>query len=160
LAARYTEGMKPGVLSPSAKDLYDQDFFEWTVRNAELLRARRFDEADVDRIAEELEDMGKREKNELASRLRVLLTHLLKWQIQTERRSGSWKATLRTQRREIGKLLAGMPSLRRSLRGDLPEVYEDAASDAVGETGLPRKSFAPACPFDLEQILDTEYYPD
>ncbi len=160
MAARYTEGMKPGVLSPSAKDLYDQDFFEWTVRNAELLRARRFDEADVDRIAEELEDMGKREKNELASRLRVLLTHLLKWQIQTERRSGSWKATLRTQRREISKLLAGMPSLRRSLRGDLPEVYEDAASDAVGETGLPRKSFAPACPFDLEQILDAEYYPD
>lgn len=152
--------MKPGVLSPSAKDLYDQDFFEWTVRNAELLRARRFDEADLDRIAEELEDMGKREKNELASRLRVLLTHLLKWQIQTERRSGSWKATLRTQRREIGKLLVGMPSLRRSLRGDLPEVYEDAASDAVGETGLPRKSFATACPFDLEQILDTEYYPD
>ena len=140
MGARYPEGMKPGVLSPSAKDLYDQDFFEWTVRNAELLRARRFDEADVDKIAEELEDIGKHEKSELASRLRVLLTHLLKWQIQTERRSGSWKATMAPQRSEIGGLLEEMPSLRVALRENLPTVCERAAVKAAGETALPRKS--------------------
>ncbi|MCC6390834.1 MAG: DUF29 family protein [Bryobacterales bacterium] len=33
-------------------------------------------------IAEELEDMGKRERRALRSRLSVLLAHLLKWQAQ------------------------------------------------------------------------------
>jgi hypothetical protein len=46
------------------------------------------------------------------------------------------------------------------LRKDLPAVYERAAVKAAGETGLPRKSFAPACPFELDQILDAEFYPD
>ena len=40
--------MKPAVVSPQAKELYDQDFFEWTVRNADLLRSGRLDEADLD----------------------------------------------------------------------------------------------------------------
>jgi len=30
--------MKPAVLDPTAKELYEIDFYEWTVRNAELLR--------------------------------------------------------------------------------------------------------------------------
>ncbi|MBI3698676.1 MAG: DUF29 family protein, partial [Acidobacteria bacterium] len=65
-----------------AKDLYDLDFFEWTARNAELLREGRFTEADMEHIAEELEDMGKRDRRELESRLELLLEHLLKWQMQ------------------------------------------------------------------------------
>jgi hypothetical protein len=62
----------------NVKDLYDKDFFEWTRCNAALLRARRFEEADIEHLAEEVEDMGKRDRRELTSRLEVLLTHLLK----------------------------------------------------------------------------------
>jgi len=39
-------------------DLYDQDFAEWTRQNAELLRSGRASEADLEHIAEEIEDMG------------------------------------------------------------------------------------------------------
>ena len=52
----------------SAAELYDLDFYEWTVRNAELLRSGRVSEADLEHIAEEIEDMGKRERRELLSR--------------------------------------------------------------------------------------------
>lgn len=45
----------------TAKELYERDFFEWTRCNAALLRAGRFEQADVTHIAEEIEDMGKRE---------------------------------------------------------------------------------------------------
>jgi|SRR5580658_1139492 hypothetical protein len=38
-------------------ELYDRDFFEWTQCSAALLRAGRFDQADVEHIAEETEDM-------------------------------------------------------------------------------------------------------
>ena len=63
-------------------DLYDRDFAEWTRHNAELLRAGRASEADLEHIAEEIEDMGNRDRRELRSRLRVLLAHLLKWKFQ------------------------------------------------------------------------------
>ena len=70
--------------------LYDQDFYAWTNEQAALLRAGRLSEADVEHIAEEIENMGKSEKRELVSRLRVLLLHLLKWQYQPTRRGKSW----------------------------------------------------------------------
>jgi hypothetical protein len=152
--------MKPSVLERSAKELYDQDFFEWALRNAELVRSGRLDEADLAHIAEELEDMGKRQKHELESRLRVLLTHLLKWQIQTERRSRSWSATVETQRMELARLLRSMPSLRKDLRENLAEVYLEAVTKAVGQTGLPKRMFPARCPFELEQILDPHFLPD
>ena len=141
------------------RDLYDRDFFEWTRSNAALLRARRFDQVDVEHLAEEIEDMGKSERRELFSRLRVLLLHLLKWQVQPERRGPSWKGTIRAQRVEIRSLLRDAPSLRRSLAESLPELYGDAASGAADETDLPRSSFPVNCPFRLDQILDEEFFP-
>ena len=152
--------MEAKAVQPTARDLYDLDFFEWTVHNAELLRAGRFAEADVERIAEELEDMGKREQRELASRLRVLLTHLLKWRAQPGRRSRSWKATILIQRSEIARVLTQMPSLRRSLREELSEIYNLAFETAIGQTGSSEAAFPKSCPFTLDQILDTTFFPD
>ena len=52
-------------------ELYDTDFAEWTPRNAELLRSGRVSEADLQHIAEEIEDMGTREQRSLHNRLEV-----------------------------------------------------------------------------------------
>ena len=65
------------TLKPRTASLYDQDFAVWTSETARLLRAGRFDEIDIEHVAEEIEDMGKRDKRELHSRLTVLLLHLL-----------------------------------------------------------------------------------
>src|SRR5713226_8402736 len=116
-----------------AKDLYDRDFFEWTQCNAALLRAGRFDQADVEHIAEEIEDMGKSERHELENRLLVLLAHLLKWRLQPERRGRSWRATIRVQRNGLLRLLRKMPSLRPYLRDNLLELYRPAVDQAIAE---------------------------
>src|SRR5437879_1728475 len=116
--------MKPSTLNRVAGELYDRDFFEWTVRNAKLLRAGRFADADVDQIAEEIEDMGKGERRGLESRLQVLLSHLLKWKYQTGGRSRSWQATIRVQRHELLRLLLEMPSLRRYLGEQTPRCIQ------------------------------------
>ena len=152
--------MKPSVLEPKLDDLYEQDFFEWTVRNAEMLRAGRVREADLEHIAEEIEDMGKSQRHELSSRLRLLLSHLLKWKYQSDQRSRSWKATIRVQRRELTRLLQQMPSLRRYLRDELPEVYPNAVDSAIAETELPDEVFPSASPLSFDQILDLEFLPD
>jgi hypothetical protein len=142
----------------TAKELYDLDFFEWTARNAELLREGRFAEADIEHIAEELEDMGKRDRRELESRLELLLEHLLKWQMQPLLRGPSWSRTIAVQRSAIAKLLEEAPSLQPKI--DLERCYAAAVKIASRETGFSRDRFPSACPFRLEQVLDDDYFPD
>jgi hypothetical protein len=62
-------------------------------------------------IADEIESMGKSEKRELASRLTVLLLHLLKWRFQPGLPGKSWRAAIRIQRRDLTVHLADNPSL-------------------------------------------------
>jgi hypothetical protein len=140
-------------------ELYDWDFYQWTVQNAELLRAGRASEADLEHIAEEIEDMGKRERRELISRLSVLICHLLKWQTQPERRSKSWSATIAVQRKDLTKLLGEMPSLRRYLAENLDEAHERAVILASQETLLPMEDFPSTCPYQLEALLDEGFLP-
>jgi hypothetical protein len=139
--------------------LYDEDFFEWTRRNAELLRAGQLDQADIGHIAEEIEDMGRRDLKELNSRMRVLLIHLLKRHLQPEKRSRSWDSTIVSQRIEIEDDLKQSPSLRAKLRAEFKDNYEKAVRRAIVETGLARDRFPNECPFTLEQILDPEFLP-
>jgi Domain of unknown function DUF29 len=74
---------------------YEEDFFAWTQEQAELLRAREQRGLDWDNLAEEIDSMGRRERRELESRLRLILHHLLKWQAQPGLRGRSWQSTLR-----------------------------------------------------------------
>ena len=128
-------------LSPPATKLYDEDFVEWASETARLLREGRFDSIDVGHLVEEVEDMTGRDKRELLSRLIVLLQRLLKWQHQPENRSGSWKATVLTQRTELELLFEQSPSLKRIARGSVPRAYRKAVAAAAAETGLPVTAF-------------------
>jgi len=60
------------------KKLYTEDFSKWATLNAEILRCRNFAALDIEHILEEFSDIGTSERNELESRLTVLLAHLLK----------------------------------------------------------------------------------
>ena len=53
-----------------------------------------------------------------------------------------------------------MPSLRSSLVEELAEVYELAFEKAIAETGLPESSLPSTCPFTLDRILDTGFFPE
>jgi hypothetical protein len=94
---------------------YENDIVAWANEQARLLRAGRFDLLDLEHLAEEIEDVGRSEQRELASRMAVLLAHLLKWQNQTERRGNSWQRTIKEQRRGIHYRLDETPSLKAKL---------------------------------------------
>ncbi|EQD45100.1 protein containing DUF29, partial [mine drainage metagenome] len=93
---------------------YDKDVVAWANEQAALLRAGKFSAIDIEHIAEEIEDVGKSEQRELASRMAVLLAHLLKWQFQPEHRSNSWMRTIKEQRRAIAAHIEETPSLKVS----------------------------------------------
>jgi hypothetical protein len=146
--------------SPALAKLYDEDFVLWLNRTARLLRDGRLDELDIEHLVEEIEAMAGNQRRELKSRLRVLLTHLLKWGWQRTKRSKSWKVTAANQRAELRDLLGQSPSLKRQVAEAIAESYEDALRQASLQTGLPRETFPLRCPFTPEQILDQEFFPE
>ena len=140
-------------------ELYDKDFAEWTRQNAELLRAGRASEADLEHIAEEIEDLGKRERRSLHNRCVRLIEHLLKWHYQPERRGSSWTRTIILQRRSIRRLLDENPSFRPSIAEFVAAAYDDAAAVVAGVTAQPRSEFPEMCPFTVEQLLTEGFLP-
>jgi len=94
---------------------YETDIVAWANEQAQLVRAGQFELLDLEHIAEEIEDVGKSEQRELASRMTLLIAHLLKWQFQPERRGRSWQLTIRNQRKAIQLHLKQVPSLKSKL---------------------------------------------
>lgn len=139
--------------------LYDRDFHAWAGEQAALLRAGRLAEADIAHIAEEIESMGRSEKRELISRLKVLLVHLLKWRFQPAGRGNSWRLTIAEQRREVADHLDDNPSLRALLDAAIVSAYGGAILAAARETGLDPAAFPPACPWAFASIMDAGFWP-
>jgi hypothetical protein len=136
--------------------LYDTDFHAWAHEQAELLRAGQLKDADVANIAEEIESMGRGERNQLTNRLAVLLAHLLKWRFQPGLRGNSWLLTIREQRRRAARGLAQNPSLRPHLDTILADAYGDAVLIAERETGLPEDVFPTGCPWSFDQAMQSD----
>jgi hypothetical protein len=139
---------------------YDTDVIAWATEQAALLRSGRLAEIDIEHIAEEIEDVGKSEKRELASRLAVLMAHLLKWQFQPGRRGTGWHRAIKEQRRAIAAHLLKTPSLQVSLDNGIwfDGVWSDAIVIAIDETGL--DLFPNHCPWTIDQVLNAAFYPD
>ncbi|MCW5312314.1 DUF29 family protein [Nostoc sp. KVJ3] len=144
------------MLSPS---LYETDFYAWTQEQATLLRNEQWSQIDLQNLIEEIQSLGKQQRQELRNRLSILIGHLLKWQYQSQRRSRSWLATLRIQRLDIAELLEDNPSLKPYLEEALRKAYLKGVELAVGETDLPKRTFPVECPYSLSEIVDSDFYP-
>jgi hypothetical protein len=140
--------------------LYDRDFYSWTRQQASLLRQHQFDRLDLSHLVEELEDLGNRHYDQLESRLMQLVAHLLKWQVQHWQRTNSWRATIRVQRTAIAKLLRRNPGLKPRLEEAMTESWSEARDLAIAETDLPDDRFPETNPFSVEQVLNSDFWPE
>ena len=136
---------------PVAKEV---DLYSWALRQAELLRAGRLMEIDAAPIAEEIDDVAEEQYDKLESALRVVMLHLLKWDHQPDKRSRSWTASVREQRRRVLRQLRENPGLRSLLGEALGEAYEDARDEASAETGWPLSVFPVQRPFEYAEIME------
>jgi hypothetical protein len=136
-------------------DLYLADETAWLDAMAELIRAHRVDELDYEHLAEYLEDMAKRDRREVNSRLKILLAHVLKWVYQKKKRTPSWENTICNQQDELNGLLEG-GVLQNHAEELLPSVYQKAVKQAARETRLALSTFPTECPWTLEQLLSAE----
>jgi hypothetical protein len=136
-----------------AKTLYDTDFAEWTARMAALLRAGHLGEVDLEHVAEEIEDLGKRDRWAVYSQLLRLLLHQVKRRIQPERETASWRRSIVNSQERVTHRLKDSPSLAGYLERELPDIYVRAVRGALFETGVKSASLPDRCPFTLDQLL-------
>ena len=141
------------------RQLYDTDFIQWIAQAAVLLKQGKFDELDIENLIEEVEDLGRGQKQALKSNLRVLLMHLLKWQYQPNRRTGSWRGIITEHRTRIQDAFEDSPSLKNYYQKVFNRCYEKSRMLAANETGLDISLFPVECLYSMEKVLDDEFWP-
>ncbi|MBV5309018.1 DUF29 domain-containing protein, partial [Chromatium okenii] len=92
----------------------------------------------------------------------VLLTHLLKWHYQPERRGSSWERTIREQRRALLRRLQKTPSLKTCLDDCdwWEDVWLDTRTETVKETGIEFDQFPATCSWTPSEVLTPEWLPE
>ncbi len=143
----------------SAGDLYHSDFYLWSQGQAEALRAagqgkRGSNAVEWERVAEEVEDLGKSDLREARSYAALIIEHLFKlaWSRRSEPRGG-WQAEIVRFRGTLEDVLTA--TLRREVEADLERLHARAANAAAKsfeseEPGVPRDV---ALRWSLPQIL-------
>lgn len=140
---------------------YESDIIAWANEQASLLRSGLLSAIDIEHIAEEIEDVGKSEQRELASRMVILLVHLLKWHYQPERQGMSWSLTIKEQRKAILRRINKTPSLNATLN-DVEwweDVWLDAKTATEKETGIAFEQFPETSLWSIESILTENWLP-
>jgi Domain of unknown function DUF29 len=143
-------------IKSAPKEVYEEDFYVWSQRQAELLRARRFQDLDLEHLIDEVAELGDTKLSAVLNNARVVMEHLLKLEhrpaIDPRNR---WRTTVREHRSRLEIELT--PRLRQILEEELPRVFriarksaaasmrdhgDDAAADALPKT----------CPYTPDQI--------
>jgi hypothetical protein len=143
-------------IKPATAQLYERDFYAWAKAQADLLRAGRYSDLDLEHLIEEVDDLGESLKRSVRSRIRTIIEHLLKVEHSPSQdpRAG-WYDTILAQRSDLLDELTA--SIRREVELALPDLYDRARQNAAaflrkhGEDAS-ADTLPAACPFSLDQI--------
>jgi len=89
-----------------------------------------------------------------------LIGHLLKWDYQSDRRSQSWRATMRLQRDEVSDILQENPSLKPYLAEAIEKGFRKGCNLFIEETSLDFEILPRSCPYTIAQLLDPSFPTD
>jgi hypothetical protein len=151
-SAAYRESTMPTLQAESLSSLYEQDETAWLETMAGLVARKQYADLDHKNLSEFLFDMAKRDRREVHSRLVILMCHLLKWEQQPEKQTGSWRGTIREQRREL-RLLLDSKTLKNHAEAILADAYADARKQAADETEMKLSRFPNECRWDVDDLL-------
>ena len=148
---------------PARDDLYERDFFAWTEDQARRLRALDGDNRiDAERIAEEIQDLGRNDRRALATHLMRALQHFAQAaMVVSDEPRAHWLAEASDHLVDARALVGDSPSLVN--RVDLERIWRTALKEAntklrlYGHPELPRDL---PLPFTLEALLDEELEPE
>ena len=145
---------------------YDDDFFAWTRHQAMVLRSMAVADNRFDRenVAEEIEDLGRSERDAVRSQIRRIIEHLLKLSFSPAQQPRfDWMASIAEARSTLGDKIS--PTLRRDAETMLARLYRDGRHRAeLALRGYGENQTANAlpqhCPYSLDEILRRGWYPE
>lgn len=137
---------------------YEEDYAAWLEAQMSLMRNARFDELDLENLIDEVNDLGVSNYKSFVSAIRIVLLHMLKWDIQEDHRSRSWSDTIEEHQRRVLDELESSPSYRSRAEAAVTTAYRQARATAAAETRLPLRSFPETCPFSWEEIIRREHF--
>jgi len=145
---------------------YEDDFYAWTQYQAQVLRSlhTRDNRFDRDNLVEEIESLGRSERDAVRSQVRRILLHLLKLAHSPARDPRSdWMGSIIDAPAEIENKLSS--SLRRDAEERLARLYvlvrKQAALDLLKHhEDEAARSLPTECPYTLDQILAEDWYPE
>lgn len=140
--------------------LYDDDFFAWTQDQAAALRGTPPEvfgnRIDVAHVAEEIEDLGKRDLREVHSFLTRLFEHLIKVKgAPTSQDVPHWRAEIRYF--HDSAIEAFSESMRQLL--DMDSIWRKGRKRGQSFFTDIGVRFSPplSCPFVLDEVLTNEF---
>lgn len=152
---------------------YNSDFYLWTQQQAAALReaARSRVNAPVDweNVAEEMESLGGRDRREVKSLVRHILTHLIKLEASTLRESRNhWRQEVVAARDNLEDALSDSPSLRARVPEFAENEWSRAVKEAVrslenDETGtrlMSSLNFIDVAGPEADRVLDSAFFPE
>ena len=123
----------PDGPTPQGPD-YDDDFYAWTQHQAAVLRAMPVTDNRFDRenVAEEIETLGRSERDAVRSQVRRIIEHFLKLQFSpVQEPPYGWMRSITDARAQLGDKLS------TTLRRDAESALATVSDDARGRTGHP-----------------------
>lgn len=139
--------------------LYEQDILLWVEDTVAKLKAKDFENLDLENLIEEVESLGISQKKELISRLIVILEHLLKrLYVNSPYDLNGWERTVRTQRNDLKVLMKQVPSLKTRWDLSFDNAWE-IAFETVCED-YPKVDFPTEWPYsrEIEAMLNERFW--
>jgi Domain of unknown function DUF29 len=144
---------------------YDDDFYAWTQHQGMVLRTMAVADNRFDRenVAEEIEDLGRSERDAARSQIRRVIEHLLKLAYSpAERPRFDWMASIAEARAALGDKIS--PTLRRNAEVMLAKLSGDGRRQAelslrtYGEHQAAEK-LPHSSPYSLDDIFREDWHP-
>jgi hypothetical protein len=139
---------------------YERDPYSWALEQARALRERRPTELDWDNLAEEVEDLARRDSQALQSNCEVLIAHLLKLAYasdsQRQRNLRLWRLHARNARRRIADLLAENPGLKNRAGELFAKAWPYGRDEALVRLRFDDGALPDVCPWTFEQARNID----
>ena len=145
------------TVNTDLQSLYEIDESLWLEETITLLKEKRFQYLDLNNLIEELEALGKRDKNAVASLLEQIIRHLLLlqyWTEEYEMNGNHWQTEIIGFRNQLERLLTN--NLQNYLHSELEKIYKGALKYTRQKTQF-KIDFPEYCPYSLDQLLDENY---
>ena len=142
----------------SLSSIYEEDYQQWLDKTVLLLKNRQVDSLDYEHLIEELEALGREQKNAVESLVIQVIQHLLfyqYWSSEREDNQRHWRGELIGFRTQLELRLT--TNLRNHLSNRLDYLYGKARKMAEVKTDLKLPS---ASPYTLADILDEDWLPE